>query len=576
MAADTLVAVVRGWADRQPERPACGFLPDGEGDLVTLTYARLDSEARRIADLLASRLAPGSRALLLYEPGLDFITAFFGCLYAGVTAVPVFPPAPPRLDLGLAKLKLVLRDSGAEAVLAAGALRALAASLPGPGERLLATDQPGQGDPAAWRDPGLRPGTVAFLQYTSGSTADPKGVVLTHENLLANQRAIAWALQIPADAVMVSWLPTYHDMGLIGSVLHPLSTGSSCYLISPLHFLARPARWLELVTRFRGYISGAPNFAYDLCARRVSEEERAGLDLSSWRIAFNGSEPIRAGTVRRFQEAFAPCGFRPEALVGCYGLAEATLLVAGAWASDPKLLTVDREEFARGSVRRRQPGAPGEIDLAPSGRVPPDHEVRIVDPETALPAAGAIGEIWVSGPSVSPGYLGRPEESEAILGARLADGTPGRWLRTGDLGFVMDGLLYVTGRRKDLLVLRGRNVHPHDLEDAAQLADARLRKGGGVAFPLELDGEEAPALIQETTAVAPPDLAALARVARSAVLEAHQVRLGAVYLVPPRSVLKTSSGKLRREASRDALLAGRMTVLFEDRAGPVDGAGAPG
>ncbi len=567
MAADSLAGVLRDHADRQPDRVACGFLPDGESDLTALTYAQLDHEARRIADLLADRLAPGARAILVYDPGIEFVAAFFGCLYAGVAAVPVTPPSPPGLELGLASLQRIRADSGAEALLTTRSLHGLAATLPQLTELLgevawIATDRPTLGDAKAWRDPGIGSSTVALLQYTSGSTSDPKGVVVRNANLMANQEAIAWALQIPEDAVMVGWLPMYHDMGLIGTLLSPLYRGSSCYLISPLHFLQRPARWLELVGRFHAYISGGPNFAYDLCVRRVSEEERAGLDLSDWRVAFNGAEPIRADTVRRFQDTFGPCGFRPEALVGCYGLAEATLLAAGAWSSDPKFLTLDRadmEERARVTVRPL--GSPGSLELVPAGNVPPGHEVLIVDAAGAPLGPGRIGEIWFRGPSVAAGYWNQPEETEAVFGSTPANRPQDRFLRTGDLGFVMHRRLYVSGRLKDLLIVRGRNVYPQDVETAAQAADARLRAGGGAAFPIDVDGEEFVCLVQETTASDAAELERIARVIRSKVYEDLGVALKEIYLVPPRSIPKTSSGKVRRHATREASLSGRLSVL---------------
>jgi acyl-CoA synthetase (AMP-forming)/AMP-acid ligase II len=575
--AASLVDLVREREQAAPDALAYGFLADGEGEVSERTYAGLAAEARRIGSLLQDRVAPGGRALLVFEPGLQFVAAYYGCLFAGVAAVPAYPPAPPRLDAGIAHLGRVVRDAGIEAILTSGALGELAAALPGVPELLgdvpwLATDAPGAGDAAAWRDPGVRGRDLAMLQYTSGSTAEPKGVALRHENLLANMRAIDWFLGAPGDGAFVSWLPMYHDMGLIGTIIYPLYRGFPSHLLSPVHFLQTPVRWLRAITRFRATISGGPNFAYELCVRRVPEAQRAGLDLSSWEVAFNGAEPIQAGTVRRFEAAYGPSGLRQGTVVGCYGLAEASLLVAGDHRDGPgRFLRVDRDELAAHRVATRPDGTAGTVELVSSGRVPPGHAVRVVDPDTCeeLPPA-RVGELWFHGPSAGAGYWRRPGESEAMFGA-VPKGRPEseRHLRTGDLGFVHDGDVYVTGRLKNLLVVRGRNVHPHDVEETAQRADGRLRAGRGVAFPVPTPDGEAVALVQETHVTEAAELGHLAREAQRAVLEELGVALAEVCLVPPQSVLRTSSGKLRRDATSLALRAGELTVLHVERAGDV-------
>jgi acyl-CoA synthetase (AMP-forming)/AMP-acid ligase II/alkanesulfonate monooxygenase SsuD/methylene tetrahydromethanopterin reductase-like flavin-dependent oxidoreductase (luciferase family) len=565
--ADSLVALVRRQADRSPDDVAFGFVPSGDGEPSTLSRAGLETEARRIASLLAGRIAPGARALLVFEPGLDFLAAFFGALFAGVIAVPVFPPLPPRFA-GFDHLERVQRDAGAEAILTSSALSELADSVPGGRERLrnvrwIVTDR--DGDAEAWRDPGVTSSTIAFLQYTSGSTSEPRGVVLRHEHLLANLRALDWFVGA-APGPMVSWLPMYHDMGLIGTVLYPLSRERPAYLLSPFHFLQRPARWLELVTRVRGAISGAPNFAYELCVRRVGEADRARLDLASWEITWNGAEPIRSATARRFEDAFAPCGLRRGSVAGCYGLAEATLFVAGVHRGDPgEVEIVDRDELEHGRAVPALDGA-RRVELASCGKAPPEHELRIVDPETCteLPERH-VGEIWLRGPSVAGGYWQRPDETAATFGASLAgDASAARYLRTGDLGFAHDGRLYVTGRLKDLLIVRGRNIHPQDVEDAAQRADARLRPGRGVAFPVATDDGERIGLVQETAVQHPAELEHLARAVRETVFDQLQVGVETVVFVPPHSVRRTSSGKLQRRATRRALDAGELNVLYAD------------
>ncbi len=434
--AETLVSLVRDRAAQTPDRMAFAFLVDGEGDQVELSCADLEREARRVASLIGERVAPGGRAVLVFEPGLDFLGAFFGCLFAGVTAVPVYPPFPQQLEAGLARLGGVLEDSEAGAVLASRALIGLADLMANGGGAPWIESDAGDGDPDGWRDPGVRPSTVAIMQYTSGSTSEPRGVVLHHEHVIANLRSIDWFLGGAAHGPSVSWLPTYHDMGLIGGVIYNLSRGRPTHLLSPLHCLKRPGRWLELVSGVRATVTGGPNFAYELAVRRSTEEERAGLDLSCLDICFIGAEPLRAETVRRFEEAFAGSGLRAGTVLGCYGLAEASLLVAGAQRGPSRTATLDAGEFGRGRAVPTGAGMGRTVEAVSSGGTPPGHDVRIVDPVAAEEVpTGRIGEIWFHGPSVAEGYWHRPELTEATFGARLhpEDDPTRRYLRTGDL-----------------------------------------------------------------------------------------------------------------------------------------------
>jgi acyl-CoA synthetase (AMP-forming)/AMP-acid ligase II len=562
MRSETFVALLRERAERHPGRRACAYLGDGERITEALAYGELDADARAVADMVSRRLAPGARALIACEPGVSFVRTFLGCLYAGVVAVPVVPPAPPRPDLAAMRVRGILADCGAEAVLTTRAIQAMSGAAQAFGATpALLVDGPLVGEPDSWRDPGLRPDTLAFLQYTSGSTGNPRGVMVTHANLLANQRAITVALGVPSEVCYVNWLPTYHDMGLIGMVLHPLYGGSTVYLMSPLHFMQQPARWLRAVSRYRAHVSGGPNFAYELTARRAGALDLGELDLSCWRIAYCGAEPIRAATVRRFGETFGAAGFDPACLVGCYGLAESTLLVSGAQAADPKEVTVDQAALEHGEVIVARRYESGTVTLASSGRACGQYDVRIVDPRNAEPCPGGrVGEVWIAGQSVAAGYWHRPRETHETFDAALP-GTDRRYLRTGDLGFLHDGQLYLTGRIKDLLIVRGRNVHPHDVEDAAQRAHQLCRPGGGAAFATE-DGRVV--LVQETTASDPAELVEVAAAARQAVLEAQQIRLDELMLVAPRQVPKTSSGKVRRSACRTMALAGELAPLYRD------------
>src|SRR6185369_14888039 len=479
-------------AREHPERTAYIFLHDGEVEADRRTYAGLDARASAIAARLLARGAePGDRALLLFPPGLDFIDAFFGCLYAGVIAVPCYPPRPGRDQ---PRLKAILADAGARFALCtaaiAGKLETLAADDP---EIAALVVEPSPPDPlsraSTSRPPRTGEGEIAFLQYTSGSTATPKGVMVTHANLVFMERLIADVFEQGEESVVVGWLPVYHDMGLIGNVLQPLWLGGTCVLMAPVAFLRRPRRWLEAIFRYRATTSGGPSFAYELCAEKIAPEDRGGLDLSSWRVAFNGAEPVRAAALESFAAAFAPSGFRREAFQPCYGLAEATLLVSGVRRpGGPVLLDVAAAALEAGRVEPTESGR--RHSLVGCGAVPAEQPVAVVDPVTLRPcAAETVGELWVRGPGVAAGYWRRPEESHEIFGAVL-EGETGTWLRTGDLGFLRGGELFVTGRLKDLIILRGRNHYPQDLELTAERSATGLAIGSNAAFSVEVEGEE--------------------------------------------------------------------------------------
>jgi acyl-CoA synthetase (AMP-forming)/AMP-acid ligase II len=565
----SIVDLVRLRAHSGAENLAYSFLEDGGSKRKTVSFAQLEREARRVAVLIAERIGPGSRLALLYPQGIEFLTAFFGCLFAGVIAVPVYPPAPPRLD-GLARLEHILRSSGSEAILSSLQLPSLAALRRHYAHLTwILTDGGANPDPEAWRDPAVQASDIALLQYTSGSTADPKGVVLRHGNLLENLRSMHWFLREPSSGSMVSWLPMYHDMGLIGTALYPLSQGLPCYLLSTLHFLQRPVRWLRLISEVRGTISGGPNFAYDLCVSRISEQELNRLDLSCWEIAFNGSEPIRADTVSRFESYFSRAGLRPNTLMGCYGLAETTLLATGAHPGrGPRILRVDMEQLRQGKFVAPAAADSVAVEVVSCGAPAPEQKIRIVDPETHRDAApGRVGEIWLQGPSTAAGYWNDEFRTRETFRANIAteNGDVLSYLRTGDLGVLHEGELFVTGRLKDLIIIRGRNLHPQDIEDTAQLVDSRLRPRRGVAFPIESAEGESIGLIQETTAKEQRELERLARGVREAIFQQLQVAPAVIYFVGPRSVQMTSSGKLRRHATKVAVMSGQVNVLLEHR-----------
>ena len=561
----SLVEILCARAVELPERDAYTFLVDGETEAITLTYRELDQQARAIAAQLETVCEHGARALLLSPPGLDYIAAFCGCLYAGVVAVPAYPP---RMNRNLQRLQAIVADSDAAIALTTSAtLARIKPSLvqqPGlENLRWLETDNVSNDLAGSWQMPDINRETLALLQYTSGSTATPKGVMVTHGNLLHNESMIQRAFRQTSDSVIVGWLPLYHDMGLIGTVLQPLFTGSRCVLMSHVAFLQRPVRWLAAISRYHATTSGAPDFGYDLCARKITVEERASLDLSSWTTAFNGSEPVRADTLERFSETFSSCGFRASAFYPCYGLAEATLFVSGGL--EPRVPHV--KTFAAQALEQNRVIETVEAEarrLVSCGSTAPDQHVIIVNPETRnVCGPSEVGEIWVAGESVTAGYWKRPEESEETFGARPAD-LDGSFLRTGDLGFIYDDELFITGRLKDLIIIRGRNLYPHDIERTVQESHPKLRSAVGAAFSIA-DGEERLIVVHEAERSAKHNYAEILSAIREAVAEEYEVQLYAVVIVKTGGVPRTSSGKIQRRACRELFLSNRLDVLAEWR-----------
>jgi acyl carrier protein len=521
-------------------------------------------------------ISEGERVLLLYPAGLEYVAAFLGCLYAGVVAVPAYPPRPNR---PLDRIRAIAADSGATAALTTAHVlsdqkRRLVHAPEMESLRWLSTDD-GKDLASEWRRPEAGGETLAYLQYTSGSTAAPKGVMVTHANLLHNLAMIYNGVGYTQDSQIVSWLPPYHDMGMIGVVLQALYGGFPAALMSPVSFAQRPLSWLQAISRLGADSGGAPNFAYDLLARRVTLEERATLDLSSWKVAFNGAEPIRQETLERFAAAFAPCGFRQEAFYAMYGLAEATALVSGgSKTSTPLALSFEGAELERNRVVEAVAGHEGVRTLVGCGRVLGDQKVTVVYPESLTPCPpDRVGEVWVSGPSVTRGYWGRPEETKHAFRAYLADTGEDPFLRTGDLGFLRHGELFVTGRLKDLIIVRGRNHYPQDIEQTAEQSHAALRPGGCAAFSVQADEGEQLVVVQELQRrhVSSADADEVVAAIRRAVTEYHEVEVHAVALVRTGGVPKTSSGKIRRQVTRAAYLEDALPVVATDVLPNVEG-----
>jgi len=543
----SLVQVLHRWAREEPGRRAYTFLADGEDDERTLHYAELDLRVRAVAARLQALGLAGERVLLLFPPGLDYPVALLGCLAAGAVAVPAYPPTGSR---GVPRLQAILADCAPRCILTTAALRPVVERLE-VAALCLEIDSIEVAKADGYRKAGLTADTLAFLQYTSGSTGTPKGVMVSHGNLVANEKIIQEAIRSDESSVMVSWLPLYHDMGLIGGLLHPLWLGSSCVLMAPLHFLQRPLRWLKAISRYGGVVSGAPNFAYELCARKIAPEDLAGLDLSRWRVAFNGAEPVRAEALERFAEAFAPAGFRSSSFLPCYGLAETTLMVSGS-RFHPEVTV-----YAADASRR----------LVSCGGIPSGVDLRIVDPSTRLPTEGE-GEVWVAGATVTHGYWNLPEATAETFHARLADGQ-GPYLCTGDLGVLRGGELFITGRIKDLIIIRGRNLYPQDVEWTAARSHPAARPDCGAAFTVDTGGEERLVLVQEV-AFRGADLGEVATAIRRAVAEEHEVPVSALVLVKPGGVPKTTSGKIQRRECRQLFLTGGLVPLGEWRDGEGD------
>ncbi len=575
----TLVDLLRHRARHQPEQTAFLFLIDGESEEAALTYAELDRRARALAAWLQERDLQAHRALLLYPPGLEFIVSFFGCLYAGVVAVPAYPP---RMNRSLDRIQSIAADAEAAVALTTqGVLERVSPLLEHAPDlknlTWLATDGVPAGYEQYWREPAIGGDTLAFLQYTSGSTGTPKGVMLSHSNLLHNCALIAYAFEHTRSGSGVFWLPSYHDMGLVGGVLQPLWVGRPNVLMSPMAFLQRPVRWLQAITKYRGTTSGGPNFAYDLCVRKITAEQRARLDLSSWQVAFNGAEPVRPETLDRFVEAFAPCGFRREAFYPCYGLAEATLIVSGGYkAAPPVVRAFDTRALENGMVLPVAEHQRGGRRLAGNGQNLPDQKIVIVDPETHTRCAeGEIGEIWVSGPSVALGYWKRREETEHTFRATLRDTGEGPFLRTGDLGFFYEDELFIAGRIKDLIIIRGLNHYPHDIELTIEQSHPGLRPGYGAAFTVEDEqGETRLIVVYELERQQTGDLAPVFEAIYRAVARHHELLVDEILLVKTNTVPKTSSGKIQRHACRNAYLDGSLDVIGRWRQPALEGEAA--
>ncbi|GAA2264429.1 hypothetical protein GCM10010430_56360 [Kitasatospora cystarginea] len=571
---EDLNGLLRWRAEHEPESITYTFL-DGFLDCDTwreqsLTNAELHRRARALAARIQQNAKRGDRVLVLNHPGLDYVVGIYGSMLAGTVAVPAYPPETTRLNRGLERIRAIVADAQPSCVLiddeTAGTLGESLRSEVAAVERIVSPAV----DPAladTWVAPDIAPGDLAVLQYTSGSTGQPKGVMLSHRNLLENLRAGRDAYGVEGRMNGVFWLPPYHDMGLIGGILMALFCGGRARLLAPFAFLRDPLRWVRTMSRYGAYVSAAPNFAYELAAQAAESapEEISTLDLSQWRVAISGAEPVRSETMSRFARAFAPAGFRRDSFRPSFGLAENTLVVT-AQTGGSSLARLDAAELERNQVREAAPGATARVVVGCGASADPRQRVEIVDPGTLERCpAGTVGEIWVSGGSVAQGYWRRAEESDSVFRASLAGTGEGPFLRTGDLGFLRAGELFVTGRLKDLIILRGRNHYPHDLERTAEQAHPRISSGRCVAFSVSADGEEALVLaLAAAPRTSEEERSAIAEAVRDRVGELHEIAVREIVFVPRGGIRRTSSGKLQRSAVRAAYLAGEYPR--EDRA----------
>ncbi|OZH55424.1 AMP-binding protein [Hydrocoleum sp. CS-953] len=564
----TIIDILKDRSENLPNQTAYTFLPDGETKSGSLTYQQLNTQVRAIAAHLQSFIIPGDRILVVYPytAGLEFITSFLGCICAGAIAV---TSNPPLNNDAIAKLQERVESSEPKAILTTESflkeIRGKLAKNPDLAPKLnqypwIATDKISFYEAPQWREPKIDPDTLAFFQYTSGSTGKPKGVMVTHGNVLHNSEIIYQSFEHSPESQGVIWLPMFHDMGLIGGVIQPLYGGFPVTLMSPVALIQKPIRWLEAISKYRATTSGGPNFAYDLVSRQVTPQQLKKLDLSSWSVAFSGAEPVRAATLERFAQTFTPCGFRREAFYPCYGMAETTLFISGGTKTKaPTIKYVDAEALAENRV---VVGGEKSRAVVSCGWSWLGDEIVIVDPESLTKRSeGEVGEIWVSGAGVGKGYWQQAEETEQTFNAFLADKRP--FLRTGDLGFLEEGELFITGRIKDVMILWGRYRYPQDIELTVEKCHPALRSGCGAAFSIEAEDDERLIIVQEVerSYLRKLNIEEVVGAIRQAVAEEHTVEVYAINLLKTGSIPKTTSGKIQRRLCRSQFLEGSLNLV---------------
>lgn len=571
----TIIDVLLDRSIDRPHQTAYTFLADGEKETGSITYQELDLQAKAIAVKLLTKVKPGDRALLVYPytAGLEFIASFLGCLYAGVIAVTDYPRQhikslgqyQDRIDDCQAGIVLTTREF-------ADRVKGQLISNPGMALKLkalpwIASDEVDTKLSQQWEIPKISSDTLAFLQYTSGSTGQPKGVMVTHGNVLHNSEVIYKSFKHHPQSKILMWLPMFHDMGLIGGVMQPLYTGLPAVLMSPIALAQNPILWLQALSKYQITTSGGPNFAYDLLCQKVTDEQRSSLDLSSWEVAFTGAEPVRAKTLEQFAELYAPCGFKKEAFYPCYGMAEATLFITGIDASQyPTVAHLDKTALTQDKVVAIAPEHPNAKAVVSCGHTWLGDEIIIVNPDTKVECASdEVGEIWATGAGIGKGYWQREEQTATTFRATLANNSDKTYLRTGDLGFIQDGELYITGRIKDMMILWGRNHYPQHIEETVESCHPALRPNHGAAFSIEVNGEEQLVIAHEINRTDLRKLNAeeVIGAIRLAVGEQNLANVFAVALLKTASIPKTSSGKIQRRACQSKFLDGSLNTVAQ-------------
>lgn len=567
-----LISILNQRASQTPNQLAYIFLKNRENQEQNITYQQLSQNSKNIAIKLQSLIPKGSRALLLYPQGLEFINAFLGCLYAGIIAVPAYPP---KRNQKMSRLAAIIKDAQPQIILTTSSMlesikEKLTDIVDSSALQWLATDSLNNDEEElSYIFPNISSDSLAFLQYTSGSTGTPKGVMISHGNIVHNSASIQKAFELTEKSVSVTWLPSFHDMGLIDGIIQPLYTGFLGVILPPESFLQRPIFWLQAITKYRATHSGGPNLGYELCVEKIAPEQQKNLDLSSWVSAYSGSEPIRRRTIENFITKFQSSGFQSQYFYPCYGMAEATLMITGGNIEDePVYLNVQSELLENKIVLKADVERDNYQQMVGCGHTWLDTEIRIVDPETCTQCAdNQVGEIWVSGSSIAQGYWHQPEKTTETFQAKLVDVGERNFLRTGDLGFIQNGELFITGRIKDVIIIWGRNHYPQDIEYSVQQSHKALSLDCGAAFTVEVNNQEKLVIVQEVERTYLRKLAVdeIVSAIRETVALNHGLQVYAILLIKPASIPKTSSGKIQRHACRQGFLKETLAVVGQWR-----------
>jgi acyl-CoA synthetase (AMP-forming)/AMP-acid ligase II len=563
---NTLVDLLESRALETPDSKAYTFLPDGENTEIVDTYKSIAEKSKIIAGKFLEMGLKGQRAILIFSGDLDFISAFFGCLYAGVIAVPVYPPMK---EADLNRLLSIMSDTETNLVLTSSETVNLLKRFISEDYlkfiNYIETDKIASNYRDNWTNQNINPKDIAFLQYTSGSTGNPKGVIVSHGNIMSDEEMIKHSFRHSDKSVGVGWLPLYHDMGLIGNVLQPMYAGFHCVLMSPFIFLQKPLRWLKAISKYGATSSGGPNFGYELCIKKVKEEELLSLDLSSWNVAYSGSEPVKRDTIERFYNKFSACGFNKEAFLPVYGMAEATLFVSGG---NPKgvytWLDLDSNELENGKIVEIN-DKNSEVktrEIVSCGVTWQDQEIKIVNTETLQECANdEIGEIWLAGSNIANGYWKKETETKETFEATI-EGSDKKYLRTGDLGFFRNNELYITGRQKDLIIIRGKNYYPQDIETVVEKTEF-IRKGCSAAFSIDNGEEEKLYIVSEldNDDVNEEMIDKLGSSISQSILVEFMVNVDEVVFLKTKSIPKTSSGKVQRQLCKKSFMKDKLNKI---------------